>query len=128
MQLNGPGKKNGAGDLTDRQSTDILTLLGTALGCIGLSLDDFCRCTPAEFSAIHQCWADNERRKERGAWERTRMQCTTMLQPYSRHRLDPEDVLRFEWDGDHGDDDTEKLTAKEIRERFEKVKREQGLE
>ena len=108
----------------------MLSLLGMAVGCIGMSVDDFCRCTPLEFRAIHEAWADNERRKERGAWERTRMQCTTMLQPYSRHRLDPEDVLRFEWDNPPGplcEGGDEKLTAKEIRERFEKVKREMGL-
>lgn len=95
-----------------------------------MSVSDFCRCTPLEFRAIHEAWADNERRRERGAWERTRMQCTTMLQPYSRHKLNPEDVLRFEWDASTASatDDTEKLTAKEIRERFEKAKREQGLQ
>lgn len=94
---------------------------------MGMSVDDFCRCTPLEFRSIHEAWADNERRKERGAWERTRLQCTTMLQPYSKKRLEPTDVLKFAWDNDPSDDGTEKLTAKEIRERFEEVKREMGL-
>lgn len=54
------------------------------------------------------------------------MQCLCMLQPYSRHRLSPRDVMRFPWDEE--ETQTEKLTAKEIRERFERVKREQGLQ
>lgn len=56
------------------------------------------------------------------------MLCTTMLQPYSKRGLKPQDVMKFTWDGDHSEDESEKLSAKEIRERFEKVKREQGLE
>lgn len=55
------------------------------------------------------------------------MMCTTMLQPYSRKRLEPQDVLKFAWDNEENGESTEKLSAKQIREKFEKVKREQGL-
>ena len=102
-----------------------------AVGRIGMSIDDFCRCTPSEFSAIAEGWNESEQHRQRAAWERTRMLCTTMLQPYSKKRLEPQDVLKFAWDPSTGsgtDDESEKLTAKEIRERFEKVKREMGLE
>lgn len=101
-----------------------------AVGCIGMTVDDFCQCTPLEFSAIAQGWNDAEQRRERAAWERARLQCTCMLQPYSRKRLEPQDVLRFAWDGEGFAEDskTKGLTAKQIRERFEEVKREQGLE
>lgn len=92
-----------------------------------MSVDDFCQCTPLEFQAVYQAWAEAEQRRERAAWERTRMLCTTMLQPYSKRGLEPQDVMRFAWDSDHSEDESEKLSAKEIRERFEKVKREQGL-
>lgn len=110
--------------------------MGTAVGCIGMSVDDFCRCTPLEFSAVYQGWAEAEQRRERAAWERTRMQCTCMLQPYSKLGLKPQDVMKFAWDremrneecGMRNEAEGEKLTAKQIRERFEKVKREQGLE
>ena len=96
-----------------------------AVGCIGMTVDDFCRCTPLEFKAVYDGWMESEQRRERAAWERTRMQCTTMLQPYSRRKLDPQDVLHFAWDNQG--EEPEKLSVKEIRERFEKVKREQGL-
>ena len=105
-------------------------MMGTAVGCIGMSVDDFCRCTPLEFQAVYQGWAEAEQRRERAAWERTRMQCTCMLQPYSKRGLKPQDVMKFAWDASTGSatEEAESLTAKEIRERFEKVKREQGLE
>jgi hypothetical protein len=111
--------------------------MGTAVGRIGMSIDDFCRCTPLEFSAIAEGWSEGEQHRHRAAWERTRMQCTCMLQPYSRHKLKPVDVMQFEWDASTGSatgsatgpasGKGESLTAKEIRERFEKVKKEQGL-
>lgn len=97
-----------------------------AVGCIGMTVDDFCRCTPSEFSAVYEGWAEAEQRRERAAWERARLQCTCMLQPYSKHRLDPQNVFRFTWE--KNEDDSENLSAKEIWEKFEKVKKEQGLQ
>ena len=91
-----------------------------------MTVDDFCLCTPHEFQAVYEGWAEAKKRRERCAWERTRMQCTCMLQPYSRHRLEPQDVLKFTWD-DEDSDEGEHLTTTEIKERFEKVKMEQGL-
>ena len=96
------------------------------MGAIGMSLDDFCRCTPAEFRSVADAWHRAEERRERSGWEQTRMQCLCMLQPYSRRRMEPRDVMRFPWDSE--ETQTEKLTTKEIRERFERVKREQGLQ
>lgn len=95
-----------------------------------MTVDDFCRCTPLEFSAVYESWAETEQRRERAAWERTRLQCTTMLQPYSKHKLKPQDVLKFAWETGTGSrgEEAEQLTTKEIWERFEKVKREQGME
>ena len=109
-----------------------------AVGRIGMSIDDFCRCTPLEFSAIAEGWNEGEQARQRAAWERTRMQCTCMLQPYSKKGLKPTDVMRFDWDPSRGSGTgervpdarkkAERLTTKEIWERFEKAKREQGLE
>ena len=98
-----------------------------------MSADDFCRCTPLEFQAGYKGWAESEHRRQRAEWERTRMECTFILQPWSRRTLKPGDVMQFGWDDSAGSgtdpatDEGENLTAKEIRERFEKVKREMGL-
>ncbi len=91
-----------------------------------MTVDDFCRCTPSEFRAVYEGWAEAEKRRERAAWERARLQCTCMLQPYSKDILEPQDVFRFTWE--KNEDDSENLSAKEIWEKFEKVKKEQGLQ
>ena len=98
-----------------------------ATECIGLGIDDFERCTPSEFQAIVVAWNDQRQNADRSEWERARMQCLCMLQPHSKKKLKPRDVLQFAWDGDHIEDESEMITAKEIRERFEKVKKEMGM-
>ena len=98
-----------------------------AVGSIGMRLEDFCRCTPAEFRAIAEGWNDMEQNRERGEWERARMQCLCMIQPYSKEKLSPQDVMRFKWETEEGEEEVE-LTSKEIWERFAKVKAEQGLQ
>lgn len=90
-----------------------------------MTVDDFCRCTPSEFRAIYEGYVEAEQRRERAAWERARMQCVTILQPYSKNPLDPLDVFRFAWEKEA--DGEEILSTNEIWERFEKVKKEQGL-
>lgn len=96
-----------------------------ATGCIGLGIDDFERCTPSEFRVIAEAWNDQRQNAERSEWERARMQCLCMLQPHSRHQLAATDVMRFPWEEET--DTSEKLTAAEIRKRFENVKKEMGM-
>ena len=50
-------------------------LLGIAMGCMGMTMKDFCQCAPSEFYAAWKAWSDAEDRRERGAWERMRMEC-----------------------------------------------------
>ena len=98
-----------------------------------MSVDDFCRCTPPEFQAVYKGWAESEQRRQRAEWERTRMECTFILQPWSRMTLKPGDVMHFGWDASAGSEtdsathEGKKLRSKEIWERFKKVKREMGL-
>lgn len=68
------------------------------MGCMGMSMDDFCRCTPSEFYAIHVAWQEIRDSEARSLWERTRMQCLCMLQPYSKKRLRAQDVMQLPWD------------------------------
>ena len=97
-----------------------------AVGAIGMSVEDFCRCTPAEFRAVSDAYVETEGRHQRDEWERTRMQCVCMLQPYSKSKIDPKELMRFAWEEEEGSQE-DKLTTNEIWERFEKVKKEQGL-
>lgn len=68
------------------------------MGCMGMSMDDFCRCTPSEFYAAHAAWQEARDGEARSQWERTRMQCLCMLQPYSKKRLRAQDVMQLPWD------------------------------
>jgi len=72
--------------------------MGIAMGCMGMSMDDFCRCTPSEFYEVYESWGDMRTMDERARWERARMQCLCSLQPYSKSRLRPQDIMQFPWE------------------------------
>lgn len=104
--------------------------MGLALGCIGMSMDDFCRCTPSEFRAVYAEWSELRELERRESWERMRMECLCSLQPYSKKRLSVGDVMRFPWDdGEHGREGEAKKepSCAEIMERFRRAKAERGM-
>nr|DAV78518.1 MAG TPA: hypothetical protein [Caudoviricetes sp.] len=82
-----------------------------------MSLTDFERCTPDEFSQIYLYW---ERTHVHELWEQTRFLACCMLQPWSKKALKVTDVCRFEWDNraDHTPRHEEST-----RERFEELVR-----
>lgn len=47
-----------------------------------------------EFTAVCEAYD----RKQRGSWERVRTLATLLLQPWSRKKIAPRDVLSFGWD------------------------------
>jgi hypothetical protein len=65
---------------------------------MGMSMDDFCRCTPSEFYEAWKCHQQQEVRKERSAWERYRWLATCMVQPYSKKALGVKDIAVFPWE------------------------------
>jgi len=68
------------------------------LGCVGMSMDDFDRCTPSEFSIIAEQWRRERDTDYRAGWEQARFIATCALQPYSRKALKPADVAQFPWE------------------------------
>lgn len=95
--------------------------MGLAVGSIGMSLADFCRCTPHEFHCIYRSW---EKTRMREPWEQTRFLACCMLQPWSKKTLKVTDVCRFEWDAER------KATAPEAestKERFEELKKRMAM-
>ena len=98
------------------------------MGCIGMSMEDFCRCAPSEFYWVWHAWSEREQRLERGAWERMRMECLCSLQPHSKKKLEARDVMTFPWEKNTGTvHEKETLTAEELRERMERAKARYGL-
>ena len=87
-----------------------------ALGCAGMSADDFCRCTPSEFDEVMKAWHAREERRERMGWEQVRTVCLCALQPYSKKPLEAKDIMRFAWDGE--EEKPEALSREEIMARY----------
>ena len=72
--------------------------LGFALGCVGLSLADFCALTPAEFRAVCCSWTERCDADTQGAWERMRLLAAITIQPHVKRRLTPGQLLPLPWD------------------------------
>ena len=64
----------------------IYELLGMAVGCIGLSHDDFCKCTFEEFESICKAWSDMTEGQNHEAWERARTIAAIIIQPHVKKR------------------------------------------
>ena len=59
---------------------------------MGMSLEDFDLCTPPEFKKIFEKWREGEEQQMRRSWEQTRQLALCMLQPWSKNKLEAEDV------------------------------------
>lgn len=86
-----------------------------------MSLSDFERCTPSEFSAVAGRWRDRQDGLARREWERTRFLAAVSLQPYSRKPVRPEDVARFPWDEGNSTSGGAPQGPPSTRERMEEI-------
>ena len=66
---------------------------------MGMSRDDFERCTPSEFSRIYECFAERENRLLREGWEQTRTLVSFLLPIYNTKKT-AKQLLPFSWDED----------------------------
>ena len=77
-------------------------MLGTAIGCIGLSLEEFSQLYFEEFESVCRAWQEMYDAQERGAWERTRVLASICIQPHVRKKITPRQILPLPWDrGQH---------------------------
>lgn len=86
------------GDGSKKKAAGIAELLGVAVGAMGMNLADFCSMTPEEFRQAHGAWLEAEESRMRSGWEMARTLSAFILQPWSKKRLKPSDVLKFPWD------------------------------
>ena len=89
------------------------------MGCVGMSLEDFERCTPYEFNEVMLQWRENQERIVRTTWDQTRFLATVMLQPYSKKTLKATDIVLFPWE--EKKEEVPKGTSS--RERMEEVRK-----
>lgn len=100
-----------------------------AVGCIGMSVDEFCRCYFDEFEAIYHAWAEMREGDTRDSWERTRTLAAINIQPHVRKKITPRQLLQLPWDnvykGRRGEA-PQSLSREELRARAEEVARRLG--
>ena len=73
-------------------------MLGIATACIGLSLNDFCRLTPDEFSYVCKAYTDTSEMRRQESWERARAVATLTVQPHLKHQMSAGKLMPFPWD------------------------------
>lgn len=97
--------------------------MGIAVGCIGMSHDDFCKCTFGEFESICKAWREMTEGQNRDAWERARTVAAIVIQPHVKKKISPRQLLPLPWDNKKtaARAGTPELTAGERRRRFEEV-------
>jgi hypothetical protein len=64
---------------------------------MGLSYEDFCRCTPSEFKSIHDCWQEQRQQHYRDGWEQVRTLVSCFL-PFYPTKKTIREVMPFPWD------------------------------
>ena len=95
------------------------TLLGRAVGVVGLSLDDFCRLSPGELSAVLQAHGEWSQLESREEWERMRMGACITIQPHVKGKLTPQKLLPLPWEREEKPElPKEKLTMADRRARM----------
>ena len=97
-------------------------MLSVSVGSMGMSLDDFSSMTPHEFTGVFRSW---HRTHVEQPWEQTRLVACCLLQPWSKKKLRPEDVMRFEWDKKRTAH-ANPVVVQSTRQRFEEIRRRCG--
>ena len=87
-----------------------------------MSYEDFCRCEVNEFTAIYNAWKESRESQMRDSWEQTRILAAIMIQPYSKKKITPRQLIPLPWDTDKDNTLNEPVLTKEERmKRFMKV-------
>lgn len=65
---------------------------------MGMCLDDFVRLTPGEFLHVCENYERGCEAAERGDWERLRILASILVQPYTKRKVSPQELLPLPWD------------------------------
>ena len=99
-------------------------MLGFALGCMGMRLDDWCRLDVDDFNSAAKAWSDNRDSEEQAKWERMRILASIVIQPHVKGKMKPERLLPLPWDKKKGkkqEAPKETLSAEAQKARLMKV-------
>ena len=67
---------------------------------VGLSHDDFYRCTIEELEEIFRRWEDRRESDIRTSWEQMRLHAVMTMQPHCKKRLNAKTILPFPWEAE----------------------------
>ena len=103
-------------------------MLGLAVGCIGMSFDDFCLCSFGEFESIYKAWREYTDGTMHDAWERMRISAAIAVQPHTHKKIIPRQLIPLPWDNKKtvAREHVPELTAEQRRKRSEEVARPLG--
>lgn len=93
------------------------------MGCIGMGMEDFCRCTPSEFRKVYDAWLKHQR----SGWEQARMLAMFVYAPYNKKRKRANEVWPLPWDNERKEEKHEQLSKEERAERYRKAAERYGL-
>lgn len=79
-----------------------------------MSLHEVYGLTVEELSPILSAWSRKEEAAYRDRWERTRFLACCMMAPYSKKKLRPADIIRFDWEKPEPDRKPKKTTEEDI--------------
>jgi hypothetical protein len=79
-----------------------------------MSLPDFSVLTPEQFNVVYLAWFRRDESLLRDGWERTRFIAVALLQPHSKKRIKPTDLVVFPWE----EEQQEKQVPESTKERF----------
>lgn len=97
-------------------------IVGVAVGCIGLSMDDLRRLTISEFETVVKHWTNERQRQHREEWEGMRLLATIIIQPHVRRKIAAKKLLPLPWDKpDRPKLESTIMDKAEQRHRFEKL-------
>lgn len=97
--------------------TELLTLL--VIRHKVMTLTEFYNANAIDLDVL----ASNIEEVERDAWERTRMMMWAILAPHTKKKQNPEELMKFSWEG-HGSKGDQPLTTKEqFEQAFRKFKK-----
>lgn len=95
-------------------------MMGVAIGCIGMSYDDFMWLDWGEFRAIYGAWRKYREGVEQSEWERMRMLASICISPHVKHAPTPQRLLPFPWEKPKRKN-APKVGKEEAKARFERL-------
>jgi hypothetical protein len=86
-------------------------------------LADFCVLTPEEWAEVYKSYREMLDEHEKLEWERLRLLCAYTIQPHSRKKINPRQMMSFPWDNEARKESQKVVSPEEGRARFEKMRK-----